>query len=202
MRLYTAPSPNTRKVEIALAELGFAYEAIPVEVRAGVQREAWFLELCPNSKIPVLQDGARTVWESGAILLYLGEEHDPDGRILPPTPAARWDAIQLAFFQAAGLGPNLGRLSEQLQLPEDERNPGMVRTFSQEVDRLLGVLDLLLEDGRPFLAHDYSIADIMHYPWLQPVLALRAPQLTSRPRVVDWLQRVAARPAVQSIVQA
>ncbi len=199
MRLYTASTPNGRKVQIALAELGLPYEAIPVDLHGGAQRESWFTELCPNGKIPVLQDGDRTIWESGAILLYLGEEHDPEARILPKASARRWEAIQLAFFQAAGLGPNLGRLSEQLQRPPDRRNPETVAACTHEVDRILGVLDRILEDGRPFLTTEFSIADIMHYPWLQPVLALGASQLTQRPRVVDWLHRLEARPAVQEV---
>lgn len=199
IRLYTAETPNGRKARIALDELGLAYESRPVDLGAGAQRESWFVALCPNGKIPVLQDGERVVWESGAILLYLAEHHDPDHRILPAEHSLRWQAIQLAFFQAAGLGPNLGRLSDQLQTPDDRRNPEMVATFTKEVDRILGVLDLILADGRRFLAQEYSIADIMHYPWLQPVLALRAPQLVDRPRVVAWLERIASRPAVEGV---
>lgn len=202
MHLYTAPSPNTRKVQIAFAELGLSYETTRVDIASSQNHEPWFTELCPNSKIPVLRDGERTIWESGAILLYLAEEHDPEWRLLSWDSGARWEAIQLSFFQAAGLGPNLGRLSTQLQKPASDRNAEMVETFSGEVDRILGVLEMILADGRRFLAHDYSIADIMHYPWLQPVYALKAPQLLERQHVVDWLERVAARPAVQEVFEA
>ena len=73
----------------------------------------------------------------------------------------------------------------------------MVEIFSGEVGRLVGVLDRILSDGRPYLAGEYSIGDIMHYPWLQPVLALKAPQLMKRPGVVAWLERIAKRPAVE-----
>ena len=199
IRLYSAASPNSRKVEIALAELGLAWEDRPVDVRGGEQWESWFVARCPNSKIPVLEDGERTVWESGAILLYLAETRDPEARILSPQPAARWNAIQLAFFQAAGLGPNLGGLSTQLQRPESERNSEMVEIFAAEVDRIFGVLEHLLRDDRPYLAGDYSIADIMHYPWLQPVWGLGARQLTERPALVAWLERMSKRPAVASV---
>lgn len=197
MRLYTAHTPNGRKVQIALEELDLEYEPVQVDLGTGGARESWFLELCPNGKIPVLDDGGTVVWESGAILLYLAEKHDPERRLLSAEPRARWEAIQLAFFQAAGLGPNLGRLSEQLQRGEADRNAEMVQVLADEVSRILGVLERILDDGRLFLAGDYSIADIMHYPWLQPVLALGAPQLMGRPAVVEWIERVAARPAVK-----
>lgn len=196
IQLYTAPSPNALKVRIALEELDLEYETKRVDVANGEQKRPPFVALCPNSKIPVLRDGETTVWESGAILLYLAEHHDPEHRLLSASHEERWNAIQLSFFQAAGLGPNLGRLSEQLQRSEADRNAEMVEIFAAEVDRILGVLDRILESGRPFLAERYSIADIMHYPWLQPVLALGAPQLLARPRVVEWLERIGERPAV------
>ncbi len=197
IRLYTAATPNGRKVSIALEEIDVPYEVIRVDLDAGEQRSEAFLKRNPNHKIPVLDDDGRVIWESGAILLYLGEKWDPEHRILPGSDDRRWQAIQYAFFQTGGIGPNLGRLAEQLQRPEAERNAEMVEIFSAEIDRLLGVLDRILADGREFMAVDYSIADIMHYPWLQPVKALGAPQMTSRPRVVEWMERIAQRPAVQ-----
>lgn len=197
LKLHTAATPNGRKISIALEEIDAPYEAIRVDLEAGEQRSEAFLARNPNHKIPVLEDGDRVIWESGAILLYLGEKWDPEHRILSADEDRRWEAIQYAFFQTGGVGPNLGRLAEQLRRPEAERNQEMVAIFSAEIDRLLGVLDRILADGREYMAIDYSIADIMHYPWLQPVLALGAPQMTSRPRVVEWMERIAQRPAVQ-----
>lgn len=195
LRLHTAPSPNGRKATIALEELGVPYDVRKVDMGANEQKSDAFLALNPNHKIPVLEDGERVVWESGAILLYLGEQHDPEGRILPR--AQRWDAIQYAFFQTGGIGPNVGRLGAELQRDTHERNGEIVKLFSEEVDRLLGVLERILADGRPYLAHEYSIGDIMHYPWLHPVLALGVPMITERKRVVAWMERIAARPAVE-----
>ena len=106
-------------------------------------------------------------------------------------------AIQYAFFQTGGIGPNLGRLAGQLRRPEGERNAEMVAIFAGEMARLLGVLDRILADGRPYLAGEYSIGDVMHYPWLHPVLGLKAPPLMALPRVVSWLERIAERPAVK-----
>ncbi len=195
-RIHVASTPNGRKALIGLEELGIDYEVVRVDLGAGAQHDASFRKLNPNGKIPVLEDGGQVVWESGAILLYLGETHDPEHRLLPRLVDRRWQAIQYTFFQTGGLGPALGRLSTQLQRPASDRNAEMTEVFATEVDRLIGVLDRILADGRNYLAYDYSIGDVMHYPWLQPVLALGTPQLTSRPRVVEWLERVARRPAV------
>ena len=144
----------------------------------------------------MLEDGDQVIWESGAILLHLGENHDPEGRILPKDPRQRMEAIQYAFFQTGGIGPNMGRLGAALR-KEGEKNAEMIEIFSKEVDRLLGVLDTILSDGREYLAGPYSIGDIMHYGWLSIALGLGAPQVMSRERVVAWLERIGARPAVQ-----
>jgi GST-like protein len=196
IRLYTAQTPNGRKVSIALEELGLPYEVTWVRLDQGEQMRPAFLALNPNHKIPVLEDDGQAIWESGAILLHLGERHDPEGRILPKDPRRRMEAIQYAFFQTGGLGPNLGRLGAQLRKPAAERNAEMVELFGDEVSRLLAVLDHMLADGRPYLAGDYSIGDIMHYPWLAPLHAMKAPPLLDQPHVLAWVERIAARPAV------
>jgi len=194
VRLYTWTTPNGRKISIALEELGVRYEVCPVNLGANEQLKPEFLALNPNHKIPVLTDDDLVIWESGAILLHLAEKY---GKLLPADSKSRIEAIQYAFFQAGGIGPNLGRLGAQLRRPEGERNREIVQSFGDEVKRLIGVLDRILADGRPYLAREYSIGDIMHYPWLQPLLGLRAPMLMEQPRVVAWLERIGARPAVQ-----
>jgi GST-like protein len=194
IHLYTWTTPNGRKASVALEELGVQYEVHPVNLGANEQLKPDFLALNPNHKIPVLRDDDLVIWESGAILLYLAEKF---GKLLPPDKKGRLAAIQYAFFQTGGIGPNLGRLGAQLRRPEGERNKEMVQIFSDEVKRLIGVLDRILADGRPYLAGEYSIGDIMHYPWLQPLQGLRAPMLMEQPRVVAWLERIGSRPAVQ-----
>lgn len=196
IRLHTAQTPNGRKVSIALEELGLPYEVTWVRLDQGEQMRPAFLALNPNHKIPVLEDDGQVIWESGAILLHLGERHDPEGRILPKDARRRMEAIQYAFFQTGGLGPNLGRLGAQLRKPAAERNAEMVEIFGDEVSRLLSVLERILSDGRPYLAGDYSIGDIMHYPWLAPLHAMKAPPLLDQPHVLAWVERIAARPAV------
>ncbi len=198
IRLYTAPTPNGRKASIALEEIGVPYEVVRVDIASDDHPTPEFLALAPNHKIPVIDDDGLVIWESGAILLHLAEK---TGKLLPVDPRGRIAAIQHAFFQTGGIGPTLGRLAGQLRRPEDERNQEMVKIFSDETDRLLGVLDRILEDGREYLAGEYSIGDIMHFGWLDIPLKLRMPAVTSRPRVVAWLERIAARPAVQRGMQ-
>ena len=197
IRLHTSTTPNGRKASIALEELGLEYEVRHVHLDRNEQMEPEFLALNPNHKIPVLEDEGQVIWESGAILLHLGESHDPEGRILPKDPHLRMQAIQYAFFQTGGIGPNLGRLGAQARRPAEERNEEMFQIFLGEVDRLLGVIDRILSDGRDYLAGPYTIGDIMHYPWLRPALDLKLPPIASRERVVAWMERIAKRPAVE-----
>ncbi len=196
IRLHTWTTPNGRKISIALEELGLPYELRKVDLGANEQVKPDFLAKNPNHKIPALEDDGLVIWESGAILLHLGEKHDPKGLILPKDARKRSAAIQYTFFQTGGVGPNLGRLGAALR-KEGEKNAEMIQIFSTEMARLYGVLDRILADGREYLAGDYSIGDIMHYPWLSFPLRLEMPDLIKLPRVVSWLERIAARPAVK-----
>ena len=154
-----------------------------------------FLALNPNHKVPVLEDDGQVIWESGAILLHLGERHDPAGIILPNDPKTRMEAIQYAFFQTGGVGPNLGRLGAALRA-EGEKNVEMIQIFAGEIKRLMEVIDRILSDGREYLAGPYSIGDIMHFPWLQIMKDLGAREILDLERVSSWLERIEARPAV------
>jgi GST-like protein len=196
MHLYTAGTPNGRKVSIALEELGLDYDMTWVHIDKKEQMTAEFMALNPNHKIPVLEDDGQVIWESGAILLHLGERHDPDGLILPKDAKTRMDAIQYAFFQTGGVGPNLGRLGAALR-KEGEKNVEMIQIFSEEISRLMGVIDRILEDGREYLAGPYSIGDIMHFPWLQIMKNIGSKEILDRERVSNWLARIEARPAVK-----
>lgn len=197
IKLYTAQTPNGRKVSIALEELGLDYEVEWVKLDQNEQFRDEFLALNPNHKIPAIDDDGQAIWESGAILLHLGERYDPEGRILPKDDAKRMEAIQYAFFQTGGVGPNLGRLGAALR-KEGEKNQEMIEIFGGEMDRLCGVIDRILENGeRDYLAGPYTIGDIMHFPWLRIAQNLGVDWITNRQRVVDWLDRIAARPAVE-----
>jgi GSH-dependent disulfide-bond oxidoreductase len=196
LRLHTWTTPNGRKISIALEELGIPYEVKPVNLAKNEQMAPEFLALNPNHKIPVLEDDGQVIWESGAILLHLGEKHDPAGKILPRDPRQRMAAIQYAFFQTGGIGPNLGRLGSALRKP-GEKNQEMIDIFTADVARLYGVLERILSDGREYLAGVYSIGDIMHYPWLRFPLDMKSPDLMKHAHVVAWLERIAERPAVK-----
>lgn len=197
LTLYTAATPNGHKITIALEELGIEYKLEHVKLQEEQQFSDAFLAINPNHKIPAIDDGGQVIWESGAILLHLGEKYDGDGRILPKDPIKRMEAIQYAFFQTGGVGPNLGRLGAALR-KEGEKNQEMIEIFGGEMNRLCGVLDRILGNGeREYLTGEYSIGDIMHYPWLRIAQNIGAEFVTSRPRVVAWLDRIAARPAVE-----
>jgi GSH-dependent disulfide-bond oxidoreductase len=195
MILYTAGTPNGRKISIALEELGLDYDVCWVHLDKEEQMSDEFLAMNPNHKIPVLDDDGQVIWESGAILLHLGEKYDPNGIILPKDPVQRMEAIQYAFFQTGGIGPNLGRLGAALR-KDGEKNVEMIQIFSGEVIRLVGVIETILSDGRDYLAGPYSIGDIMHFPWLQIMKNLGSKELLASKRVCEWLERIAARPAV------
>ncbi|MEL7033699.1 MAG: glutathione S-transferase [Pseudomonadota bacterium] len=201
--LFGGPTTNVRKVAIALEELDLDYQRSAVSLERKEQMESWFLKMSPNNKIPVLRDEAhrQTVWESGAILVYLADHYDARGRILPKSGPERYHALQGAFFQAAHIGPNLGRLNDQLTATEEDRIPGMTELFYAEAVRLTEVVDRWLSDDRAFLAGDYSIADIMHYPWLKAGLDLQFPALLEKPRIPAWLNRIGERPAVKQGMQ-
>jgi len=195
MHLYTGTTPNGHKASIALEELGLDYDVTWIHLDKEEQKTDEFLALNPNHKIPVLDDDGQVIWESGAILLHLGEKYDPEGRILPKDPKTRMEAIQYAFFQTGGIGPNLGRFGAALR-KEGEKNTEMIQIFGDEVKRLIGVIDRILSDDREYLAGPYSIGDIMHFPWLQIMKNLGAPEIVERERVSNWLGRIEARPAV------
>jgi len=197
--LYGDATTNTHKVTITLAELGLAYETKTVSMAAGDQYEDWFLKIGPNNKFPVLVDDTTgvTVWDSGPILIHLCEQYDHAGLLLPLAGAERYAVLQFSFFQASNIGPNLGWLNKQLSAPDDQKIPEMLQLFYAEAVRLTQSVDRMLADDRRFIAGDYSIADIMHYPWLQAGLDRKFPALLDKPRIPAWLDRIAERPMIQ-----
>ena len=129
--------------------------------------------------------------------MYLCDNFDQDGALLPKDGPKRYEAIQGSFFQAANVGPNLGRLNTQLTLPNEERNLGMMQTFYAEAERLSVVVDRILEDEREYFTGAFSIADIMLYPWLVHGVRMNFPAMMSRPRIPAWINRIGERTAVQ-----
>jgi GSH-dependent disulfide-bond oxidoreductase len=194
IRLYTAPTPNGRKVSIALEELALPYETTWVKLAEGQQNTPQFTKMNPNNKIPVLDDDGQVIYESGAILVHLAEKH---GKLLPSARAERDRVLEMVFFQAAHVGPNLGRLGQQINRPAAEQNAEMIKLFFDEAMRVFGVIEAVLADGRKYLAGDYSIADIMTYPWLKAAQDAQAGFVAPFTHIVSWLDCVGRRLAVQ-----
>ena len=200
--LYTWSSPNGAKVRIMLEETGLDYEIHPVNLDEGEHKKPDYLAINPNGKIPAIIDrngpggNEVTVFESGAILLYLAEK---SGRFLPEDPAERWRATSWLMFQMAGLGPSLAQAGYYLnRAPEPV--PHAVERSIDEAERTYGVVDRQLAESE-FLAGDYSIADIASYPWMRNHQRFGL-DVTDYPNVERWLQTIAERPAVQRWLEA
>ena len=200
--LYTWSTSNGRKASIMLEELGADYTLHPIHIGKGDQFTPEYLAINPNGKIPAIVDsdgpgGAPiTVFESGAILIYLAEKF---GRFLPVEPVARMEVIQWLMFQMGGIGPIFGQVHHFLRAAK-EKVPYGIERYGTEARRLYGVLDRRL-DGRDHLAGDgYSIADIATWPWVfrhewQQI------DLAEYPNVLRWFEAVGSRPAVQRGLQ-
>ncbi len=197
IELYTWTTPNGEKARIMLEECELAYRVRPVDLDRGEQNEPGFLAISPNGKIPAIVDSDGpdgkpiSVFESGAILLYLAHR---TGRLTPSDERLRWQVMEWLMFQKAAVGPIFGQLGHFL-FAAPEPAPYAIERFANEVERLAGVLDRRLR-GRPYLADEYSIADIASYPWLARHERLGL-DLDELPELERWLDTIAARPAVR-----
>jgi GST-like protein len=200
--LYTWTTPNGRKASIMLEEVDLPYRVHPVNIGKDEQFDPKFLAISPNNKIPAIVDhdasgGPQTVFESGAILVYLAEK---TGKLLAPSGPERWAALEWTFWQVGGLGPMAGQYN-YFALRAEEKLPLAINRFGEEVTRLLGVMDRRLND-HPWLAGEhFSIADIASFAWTKAILAAMAKAEPDRepgvPAVEAWVQAVGDRPAVQ-----
>lgn len=192
--LYTYQTPNGHKASIMLEETGLPYAVHLIDIEAGDQHRPSFLALNPNNKIPVIvdHDHDRTVFESGAILLYLAER---SGVLQPSSPQALSKTLQWSFFQAAHVGPMIGQLWH-FKVFAKEKLPYAIERYERETARILRVLDGELA-LRPYLVEaSYGIADIMVWPWIDALPKLGV-SLTDTPHLQRWHETIAARPAVQ-----
>jgi glutathione S-transferase/GST-like protein len=202
MQLFYFPTPNGRKVSIALEEMGLAYEIVPVNILTGEQQRPEFLEISPNGRIPALVDRAADgegikLFESGAILQYLGRK---SGLLYPADEPRRCRVDSWVFWQMAGLGPMAGQLSWFIRvsnIPDrDARDYAYpIHRYRREVRRLYGVLERQLE-GRSYICDDYGIADIASWTWVDQYRD-QIGGLADFPNVAAWYARIAERPAVQ-----
>ena len=196
--IYNWPTSNGRKINIAVEELEVEYKIHPIAIGKGDQFSAEFTELNPNQKIPAVidQDGPDgqpyTMFESGAILMYLAEKH---GKLIPTDMTKRYEVIQWLMFQMAGVGPNLGQ-THHFRRAAPEKVPYAIERFTNETRRLWGVMDKRLEDRDWLAADEFSIADIAVFPW-----AMRHEwqgiSLDEFPNMKRWYKIVESRPGVK-----
>ena len=203
IEIYYWPTPNGHKVTIACEEMGLPYEIKPVNIGRGEQFTPEFQAMSPNGRMPAIVDpdgpGGQpiSVFESGAILQYLGRK---TGQFYPADERARVKVDEWVFWQMGGLGPMAGQRNHFRNYApsfiHDQRQVayGAIR-YTNEVNRLYGVMDKQLE-GRDFLADDYSIADMISWPWVSG-RSSAALQIEEFPHLKAWHERVDARPAVQ-----
>src|SRR5476649_2228169 len=194
--LYYWSTPNGHKISIMLEELGVPYEIHPIDIGKGEQFAPAFLKISPNNRIPAIVDpdgpGGRpvSVFESGAILQYLGRKY---GRFYPSDERGRVAVEEWLFWQVGGLGPMAGQANHFLNYaPEDL--PYAKKRYRDEVHRLFGVMNTRLAT-RKFLAGAYSIADMACWSWVKS--STRFQPLDEFPHLAAWMQRLMARPAVQ-----
>ncbi len=193
--LYSAATPNGHKISIALEELQLPYRLQVVNLQRLEQKTPEFLAINPNGRIPAIVDRDNddfTVFESGAILIYLAER---TGRLLPREPKARSRTLQWLMFQMSGVGPMQGQ-SHYFRYYAPEQVPFGVRRYTAETARLYGVLNQRLGHSLHLADHELTIADIATWPWIN--LAARAGvDLNQFPQLQQWHARLAARPAFQ-----
>lgn len=196
IELWGGPTPNARKVSIFLEEAGLDWRWHYVDILDGDQFKPEFLALNPNNKFPVLRDtdgpdGAPlTLWESGAILVYLAEK---TGRFLPPSAAGRYDMMQWLMFQMAGVGPMFGQFAHFFYYAKD-KIPYAIDRYQGEVQRLMRVMDQHLAARTYFVEETYTIADMCVLPWVVGRLDA-VPE--ERPNLQAWARRLRERPAVE-----
>lgn len=195
--LYYWPTPNGHKITIFLEETGLAYRIHPVDIGKGDQFAPAFLAISPNNRMPAIVDhapadggAAVSVFESGAILLYLA---DKTGKFIASDLRGRVSALEWLFWQVGGLGPMAGQ-THHFRNYAQEKIPYAIERYVNETNRLYGVLDRRLAK-HPFLAGDYSIADMASYPWVVPY-ERQGQNLDDFPNLKRWFEHMRSRPAV------
>ena len=195
IKLYTWGTPNGRKISIMLEEVALPYQAVPIDISKGEQFEPDFLAISPNNKIPAIvdEDTGQSVFESGAILLYLAEK---SGQLMPDNSNDKWLVMQWLMLQMSGQGPMLGQAHHFLHF-----NPGKSKYAEEryllEAKRLYGVLDKQLEQKRFVASDELTLADIAVWPWVSRY-EFQKIDLHVFPNVLEWYLKLAERPTFQA----
>jgi len=202
IELYSWATPNGHKVHIMLEELGIPYNVHPINIGAGDQFEPDFLKISPNNKMPAIVDPEGpdgkplSIFESGAILIYLAEKH---GKLLSQDPRTRYVTLQWLMWQMGGLGPMLGQ-AHHFRNYAPERIDYAYNRYTNEARRLYGVLDKRLGEARYLAGEDFSIADIAAWPWVRRP-ENQGVERSDYPNYTRWFDEIAERPAVQRGVE-
>ncbi|PJZ68850.1 glutathione S-transferase [Leptospira perolatii] len=192
IHLYTAATPNGRKVSIMLEELGIPYTVHPIRLDKLEQKEESFLKINPNGRIPAIVDsdnGDFPVFESGAILLYLAEK---TGKFLPKDPKERSIVMQWLMFQMSGVGPMQGQAGVFLKYAP-EKIPYAIERYQKETRRLYSVLERRLGESEYIGGNELSIADIATWPWVSHHKWIEV-SLEDFPKLQAWVDKLAQRP--------
>ncbi len=191
--LYTSPTPNGWKASIMLEEIGLPYTVKAIRLEKLEQKQAWYLKLNPNGRIPTIVDhdeDAFAVFESGAILIYLAEK---SGKLMPQDRKGRSTVIQWLMFQMGGIGPMQGQANVFYRYAPEKIQYAIDR-YQKETKRLYTVLDRRLAEHE-YLAGDYSIADIATWPWVT-LHGWAGVDIEDMPHLRRWIDKVGVRPAV------
>ncbi|KAI9747715.1 MAG: hypothetical protein M1815_003975 [Lichina confinis] len=193
--LYTYGTPNGHKASIALEELGLKYEVQSIDIMKNIQKEDWFLKINPNGRIPALVDRTKTpdgtpqnrrIFEGASILLYLTQRYDPDHKISYPHDSDEyWEVVNFLSWQHGGIGPMQGQANHFYRFAPEKIAYGVNR-YITETKRLVSVLEMQLAEQ--------AKSNVEGGPWIAEALEIDASQWT---HVKNWLDRIAARPAVQ-----
>ena len=195
---YYSPTPNGWKISIMLEECELPYNTILMDLKKGDQFQSDFLRISPNNRMPAIVDyneksAPVTIFESGAILLYLAEK---TGKFIPNSKLGKKKVMEWLFWQVGNLGPMGGQHSHFWNYaPESERDGYAANRYAEEYDRCFEVLERQLE-GQEYIVNEYSIADIICWPWVLIAKAMGR-SLDAYPNVTNWRQRVKERPAVR-----
>ena len=193
IRFFYNLSPNPMKVALALEEMGLAYEPVPIDARKGDQFLPEFLAVNPNGKVPAIEDAGTVVFDSNAILLYLGEK---TGQFMG-TPAQRGELLSWLMFVATGLSPFSGQAVHFRHFAPEPKDYAH-RRYQFEAERHYGVLDGRLASRRFLLGEEYSIVDMAAWGWVRMAnFVMGDGALEKFPNVKRWFAEVSARPAAQ-----
>ncbi|CAG8549579.1 5507_t:CDS:2 [Funneliformis caledonium] len=194
--LHTFTTPNGVKISIALEELGLPYKVNFISFEKGEHKSPEYLKINPQGKIPALTDHDFNVFESGAILIYLGENYDPEGKLLPKDPKLKSQVIQWIMFEVAGLGPMQGQANIYNTF-SPEHVPYCIERYTKETKKYYTTLNDFLEKKDYLVGNRFTLADIANYSMVKFHVICGIPNLDDFPNLKAWVARIDARPATQ-----